>query len=246
MKSIPFSKVIRYLLIAITAFISFREIILRTNKVPDSIASINSVTMTSSAPVFEKDSLNITNLTDAGFNIVWISEEIEEGSAMISVDKEVLDGKVLDERVSLENRDPKYKVHSIKASQLKPETTYYYEAVVTKMASIETYKTLAAPPAYIPISGTIIGQVDEALFLFTLVDSAGNKISTTISTTLLDNHSWLTSIGDMRDLATGNYAELNGDYSMLVEVYTDMAVYTVDMKVEDLIDSSLELIISDN
>jgi hypothetical protein len=239
-------KVLVIVLIGALTFFLVQKVITssKDNSYPE--VQINSVTMDSLAPDFEQDSLHITNLTDAGFNIVWITEDIEEGSAMIGVNKATLDGKVLDERISLENRDPKYKVHSIKASQLLPETTYYYKAVDNNTTTIQTFKTLAAPPAYVPISGTIVGKIDEALFLFTLVDSDGNRISTTISTTLLDDNSWLTSIGDMRDLKTGNYAELSGDYSMLVEVYTDIAVYSVEMEVDGLIDSSLELRISDN
>jgi len=241
-------KVVIIIIISILTYSLITAVIKGKKPTVTTTAQINSVEMFSIDPVFGSASLKVTNLTDAGFNVVWISEGLKEGIVGYGVSKTEMTEHANDERITLDNRCVEYNIHSVKISKLKATTDYFITSYLSgeQPAFVHTPRTLSSPPAYIPISGTFKTDLDisEALFIFTMVDEAGNPISTSISTTLLDNYSWLTSIGDMRNLDTWNYMDLSikdEKNKMRIEVYTIKGAYTIDLELKDVLNKELEM-----
>jgi len=241
-------KILIVVAIGILAYFVVRLTLFGSDNSIKTVARINSVEMESSAPKFLNEFVGITNLTDSGFNVVWVTKEKNVGVANVKDISSNISTTIKDERISLENRNDMYKIHSTKASFLKPEMTYdlFIDGLEDGRYSVLTPKILSSPPAYLPISGTFVTDLDisEALFIFTIVDNNSNPISTSISTTLLEDNTWLTSIGDMRDLESWSYMDFaNKDNKLQIEIFTVQGTYKINLPFDDVLETELELII---
>lgn len=162
-----------------------------------------------------KDTVKISNLTDTGFTVVWVSEGKEEGSVKYGTSATALSSTAYDERDSITNKG-KYYVHSISLTRLQPETKYYF-TVSSGSNNYEgfnttTFATLSTPPSYVSITGTVsnIPETKEGVLIAYIKDgdSAGTSgDSLPISTILDEDGKWILSIADSRSSDGSEYYE---------------------------------------
>lgn len=157
-----------------------------------------------------EDSVQITNITDTGFSVVWLSKTASQGSIKYGTSITDLSETALDERDSTINIG-KYTTHSVKLSRLQPNTQYYFEifndsSVIRDNGqpfSITTFPTLSTPPEFKTVTGKVSNVADPADSIVIVkiadADNEGTKGTSTLSSTLTDSSgNWVVTIGDVR------------------------------------------------
>jgi hypothetical protein len=163
-----------------------------------------------------ESSVQITNLTDTGFTVVWVSSKKEEGSISYGTSTENLDNEAIDERDGLTNRSTYY-VHSISVAQLQASTKYYFTVksgneVYDTVFNTTTFATLSSPPPFQSVSGVVnnMPSTDEAVVIAYISDEDGSGTAgngTKISTLVDENNRWVLSVVDSRNSAGTEYYE---------------------------------------
>lgn len=173
-----------------------------------------------------EETVNITNLTDTGFTVVWVSEEKEEGSVSYGTSAAELSSTASDERDSVTNKG-EYYVHSVSLTRLQPETKYYF-TVSSGDSSYDgfnatTFATLSTPPSYVSITGTVANMPNtgEGVLIVYMKDgdstgTAGDSMP--ISTVLDEDGKWILSIADSRSSDGSEYYEYTSSDTMYFSV----------------------------
>ncbi|MCK9368747.1 fibronectin type III domain-containing protein [Candidatus Dojkabacteria bacterium] len=151
-----------------------------------------------------KSSIQVTNLTDAGFSINWLSSTKVESYMKYGTVATTMSDTVYDTRDSLTSKSTYY-VHSFDVTRLQPETKYYYEVysgtTLLSSGNLTTFKTLSNPPEYKSISGKISGYSDSSDAVVTV-----SFANSTVSSSLTDsNGNWVVTIGDIRNASGTSY-----------------------------------------
>lgn len=173
-----------------------------------------------------EDTVEITNLTDTGFTIVWVSEEKEEGSISYGTSASELSSTANDERDGVTNKGSYY-VHSVSLTRLQPETKYYFTVSSGDSAydgfTATTFATLSTPPSYVSITGTVSNMPDtgEGVLIAYIKDgdstgTTGDSIPT--STVLDEDGKWILSIADSRSSDGSEYYEYTSSDTMYFSV----------------------------
>lgn len=207
-----------------------------------------------------EDSILITNLTDTGATILWVSDEKETGSVEYGTSVEELNEKAVDERDGLTNKGSYY-VHSVNLSRLEPEKKIYFKVISGeeefdndgKYFSFTTFATLNSPPPFESITGTVDGidGENEVAVVGYIKDndetgSQGNSVK--MSTVTDEDGKWILSIADSRTEDGVEYFEYTDEDTFVFDI---LATNNVDTKNESLKgiserDIELEVTASDN
>jgi hypothetical protein len=151
-----------------------------------------------------KDTVRITNLTDTGFTVVWVSKEKEKGGVRYGTSASDLSSSANDERDGVTNKGSYY-VHSVSLVRLQPETKYYFEVYsgdsIYEGFNVTTFATLSTPPSYVSITGTVSNMpyTGEGILIAYIKDGDSTGTSSDsmpISTTLDEDGKWILSIAD--------------------------------------------------
>ncbi len=173
-----------------------------------------------------EDTVRITNLTDTGFTVVWVSEKQEEGSINYGTSASDLSSSANDERDGVTNKGSYY-AHSVSLTRLQPETKYYFEVSSGDSTydgfNVTTFATLSTPPSYVSITGTVDNMpgTGEGILIAYIKDgdSTGTSgDSMPISTTLDEDGKWILSIADGRSSDGSEYYEYTSSDSMYFTV----------------------------
>ncbi len=162
-----------------------------------------------------EDTVKITNLTDTGFTVVWVSAEKEEGSIKYGTSASELTSTASDERDSVTNKG-KYYVHSVSLTRLQPETKYYFTVSSGDSTydgfNATTFDTLSTPPSYVSITGVVdnMPETGEGVLIAYIKD--GDSTGTTgnsmpISTVIDEDGKWILSVADSRSSDGSEYYE---------------------------------------
>lgn len=186
---------------------------------------------TVSAPTAE-ESVRIVNLTDTGFSVIWISEEMEEGYVKYGTASSDLGSEAGDERDSLSSKG-EYYVHMVSTSRLLPETEYFFEIVSGDDTyddngspySVTTSPTLSSPPPFDSASGDVDGLPDhgEAVVVAYVEDgddSGTEGRSSEMATIVDENGRWILSIADIRNSDRTSYFEYTSGDILKLDVVT--------------------------
>ncbi|MGI5897764.1 MAG: fibronectin type III domain-containing protein [Candidatus Dojkabacteria bacterium] len=138
---------------------TFKRIYRIVHQLPWENLSTKAVSPVTTTVTGEK-SVKVTNLTDTGFTVIWVSKEKEKGSVNYGTSKSNLNSTAKDTRDGLVSQG-EYYVHYVDVSKLQPETTYYYEIKSGQNTydnngakySIDSFATLSSPPAFKSIKG---------------------------------------------------------------------------------------------
>ena len=202
-----------------------------------------------------EDSVVVTNLTDTGATILWVSEEKENGSVMYGTTTTDLGDESVDERDGLTNQG-KYYVHSVNLSRLEPETKMYFKVMSGddeydnggEYFNFTTFATLSSPPPYDTISGEVDGVVDEnevaVVGYIRDEDETGSQGNSMMMSTLTDESGkWILSIADSRTEDGSEYYEYTDGDTFYLDVLTISDVDTKSESMEGISDKDVELVV---
>ena len=197
-------------------------------------------------PVDQSSVLN-TNLTDTAFSVIWLTKASEQGYIKYGKSTDDITSIAYDDRDDLTTKG-NYQAHSVKVSQLLPDTTYYYQIYSGQRIiqnngqpfTIKTFKTLSSPPQFKTVSGKITGVTNskDAIVYASIKDgdntgSAG--VSTVTSSVPDENGNWIVTIGDMRTSDGSDYFNYSASDKITFKalVYADIASATQAMSAVD-------------
>jgi hypothetical protein len=209
----------------------------------------------SSSGVIGENSIVVTNLTDTGFTVVWVSESAEEGSIEYGTTASDLGDSAYDERDGISNKG-EYLVHSVNVTLLETETDYYFKVISGtdeydnngNYYSVTTFATLDSPPAYESITGNVENADGEVVVIayFEDKDGLGSTGSSMKMSTLTDeNGKWIMSIADSRNEDGSEYYEYTDDDSMTFDVLSIYDFDSVDIDVVEF-ENDIDLTLDEN
>jgi len=204
-----------------------------------------------------EDSIQITNLTDTGFTIIWLSGEKEKGYISYGTSVNDLSLEVSDERDSITTRG-EYYVHVVSLSRLQPETEYFFEihsggTVYDNNGNkyeVTTFSTLTSPPPFDSVTGEIEGipEHNEAVLIAQIVDedSAGSQgESSRIATVVDENGRWILSIADSRTQEGVSYFEYTSGDILEIDVITTFSTEIHEESMEGVENRDIKITIQD-
>lgn len=195
-------------------------------------------------------SVKITNLTDTGFNIIWLSSKQEEGYVKYGTTPSALDSTVYDERDSA-TEVGNYHTHSVKLTRLLPETKYYF-VIYSGTSTIQksgnpfettTFKTLNAPPDFKSVSGKISGSSDssDVIVIVNIKSKNDGVLSTPSSTVVDDNGSWVATLGDLRTQNGSEYFGYTNEDSIIMSTIVYATSSPLSMLISNIEDTDITL-----
>jgi len=199
---------------------------------------------------YGEDTVRVTNLTDTGFTVVWVSQEKEQGRLNYGTSASELSSSANDDRDGVTNRGDYY-VHSVSLTRLQPETKYYFEVVSGENTydgfDATTFATLSTPPSYVSITGSVDNMPDtnEGVLIGYIRDIDGTGTSgdsLPICTLLDDNGGWILSIADSRSSDGSKYYEYTSSDSMYFEVVSTIpSIYTTSVSMNGITSKDLDI-----
>ncbi len=202
-----------------------------------------------------ESSIEIVNLTDTGFSVIWVSEEREEGYVSYGTSVGSLSLDASDERDGITSRNPYY-VHIVSLSRLQPETEYFFEInsgneVYDNGGSkyrVTTFPTLSSPPPFDSIRGDVEGipEHKEAVVVAHLQDednTGSQGKSSKIASSVDENGRWILSIADSRTEDGLSYFEYTSGDSLYIEVLTTFSTTVLQEEVEGIGERDIEIIL---
>jgi hypothetical protein len=200
-----------------------------------------------------EDSVQITNITDTRFSVIWVSDLAVEGYLKYGTEADSLDQEAHDTRDGLLEKG-KFFAHQVDVLKLSPSTTYYFEihsgSETIQDSSdpfeIETFATLASPPPYKSASGKVtnVNQPNDTVVLLTMTDkdSTGSAgISTLISTIPSSNGTWIASIGDARTESGADYYNVTSGDDIRAELIAYVKANPVVKQTSDLDNTTITI-----
>ena len=182
--------------------------------------------------------VQVTNLTDTGFTVIWASQNSEQGYINYGTSSSDLSSQGNDERDGVTNRGTYY-IHSVSLTRLQPETKYYFEVVSGtnkfdnsgKKYSVSTFATLSTPPSYVSITGTVsnMPESEEGIIFGYIKDMDGTGTTGQagiISAILDENGKWILSIADSRSSDGSVYFEYTSADSMYFDILSTIPSFT--------------------
>ncbi len=160
-----------------------------------------------------EDSVLVTNLRDTGFDVIWLSQDEEEGYIQYGESSTSLDSEAKDIRDSLTVKGS-YHVHYVEVDDLDPETQYYFGIHSGNDEydgyDITTFATLSSAPPIGSISGDIANVPSESgavvIGRITDGDDTGTSGSSVYASTVSDSRGgWILAIADIRNSDGSSY-----------------------------------------
>ena len=202
-----------------------------------------------------EDSVLVTNLTDTGATILWVSEVKESGSVEYGTSTDELGDTSVDERDGLTNQGSYY-VHSVSLSRLEPETKVYFKVTSGddeydnggEYFSFTTFATLSSPPPYDTISGAVDGIEDENEVVVVGYiqdgDETGSEGNSVKMSTLTDEAGkWILSIADSRTEDGAEYYEYTDGDTFYFDILTISDVDTQTESLDGISDRDVDLVV---
>lgn len=182
--------------------------------------------------------VQVTNLTDTGFTVIWVSQVSEQGYVNYGTTPSELSNQANDERDGVTNRGAYY-VHSVSITRLQPEMKYYFEVISGNNKydnsgnkyTATTFATLSTPPSYVSITGTVsnMPESNEGIVVAYIKDMDGTGTSGqagSISTLMDENGKWILSIADSRSSDGSVYFEYTSADSMYFDILSTIPSFT--------------------
>lgn len=198
-----------------------------------------------------EESIVVTNLTDTGFTVLWVSGIKEEGSVEYGEISSNLNEEASDERDGLTNKG-EYYVHSVNITMLSTETDYYFKVISGEdeytnsdnYYLITTFSTLNSPPPFQSVTGTVEGVSDEVAVIGYFEDkddigSSGNSMR--MSTMTDEDGRWIMSIADTRTEDGSEYYESSDGDNLVFKILSLVDTDSQDENVDGVEERDVEL-----
>jgi len=202
-------------------------------------------------------SIRLTNLTDSGFTVLWVSEKKESGSVRFGTSPTELDQTAYDVRDNITEKG-KYYVHNVALSRLRKETKYYYEIISgddvydnnEKKFTVTTLPITETAPPYISTSGKVLNLPEhgEAYLIASIRDddlTGSSESSNEVSTKIDNNGNWTLTVADMRTKDGLEYFEYTDGDTLMLEVYTTSKSSIQEESMEGIDKKTIEIKLQD-
>ncbi len=165
------------------------------------------------APEYAPQKVKITNVSENGFVVSWITQDPTIGFVKWGETASSLSTTTTDDRDQLAGSSNEYRTHYISIQDLKPGATYYFKLGSQKNQlydnngqpfSITTPLTLGTPPPADTAYGTVNTAADtpaEGAIVYLSLDNA-----TPVSALVKQNGNWAANLSTARTLDLSAYA----------------------------------------
>lgn len=191
--------------------------------------------------------IQLTNVTENSFSVVWTSAEKETGSIVYGTSTDDIGSEAWDTRDSVVAHG-EYYTHSISVGNLTPETTYYYEIHSGDLVydnsgdpyEITVPATEDSPPSFFSLFGEVTGTgAQDAILVARISGKSGT--SSYISSPVQDNGTWTLSLGGIRTQDHESYYAYSSDDTLAVTVRTRGNSVTEEYILGDVTDDIIEI-----
>ena len=193
-----------------------------------------------------EDSVIVSNLRDTGFDVVWVSDDEEEGYILYGTSEEDISIEARDSRDSLTNKD-EYRIHYVEVDDLDPETKYYFNIhsgnETYDSLTVTTFSTLSSAPSIASISGDVeeVPSEDSVVIVGKIYDgddegTSGNSVY--ISVMADSSGGWILPIADARSEDGSSYFS-----------YTDgdiIKLFAVCLGESEILEKSMENVVEED
>ena len=209
------------------------------------------------ASITGENSIKVTNLTDTGFTVVWLSKQKEKGYVNYGTSKSNLNNTANDSRDGLITQG-EYYVHNVDISKLQPETAYYYEIKSGTNTydndgikyTINTFATQSSPPAFESIKGKYsnLPSHGEAVLMASIQDADDTGTSGRsfpISTVIGDGGLFTLTISNSWSADGSSYFEYTSSDKISLDIITTLDIDTQTTTIKDVLDNDIDVDIND-
>jgi hypothetical protein len=187
--------------------------------------------------------VKVTNLTDTGFNVIWLSSSPVVGTVKYGTDQSNLTDTGYDERDSAVSQG-NFTTHSVRINRLTAQTKYYFAVyegtTLLKSDSLTTYATLSTPPDFKSVTGNVENLSGGEALLTMQITRTG--ASSTLGSTLVDNNGgWVATLGDFRTADGSAYYDVKDTDSVKIAPLSLTNIKSVSTTVKKAVESSVAL-----
>ena len=197
--------------------------------------------------------IDIVNVTDTNFSVIWTSRNKEEGFIRYGRSTSELTEEAKDERDGFSSKG-EYLAHMISTSRLVPDTQYFFEIISGgkeynnngEMYSVKTFPTLSSPPPFDSVAGEVEGLStgNEAILSVFIQDKdeLGSSGKSTRVATLVDELGrWILPISDSRAENGLSYFEYTSKDILNMDVVTSSFSGTHSESMEDITNREISI-----
>jgi hypothetical protein len=165
------------------------------------------------APEYTPQKVKITNITDSGFVVSWVTQEPTSGYLKYADNPVNLSTTAVDDRDQLSGTSGEYRTHYVSLQNLKPQTAYYFKLGSQKDQlydnngqpfSISLPAKIDLRPEADSVFGTVVTAVDtpaEGAIIYLSLDGA-----TPLSALVKQNGNWAANLSQSRTVDLTTYA----------------------------------------
>jgi hypothetical protein len=192
------------------------------------------------APQTTPKSVKTTNVTDSGFTVSFMTDEVSSGFVKYGTDPNTLNKQASDDRDQLTGSVGQYTTHHITLRNLQPNTQYYYTLGTVSVPKFDnngspfTTKTgpkLGNTPAAKTAYGTVAGEGVDGVIIYLQPVGAGP-----LSALVKNSGSWAVPLSTARTENGAQYATIDAttDVSITVQGKQVSNVMKMSAKVSEL------------
>ena len=185
-----------------------------------------------------EESVEIINISDTGFTVIWLSRQKEQGYIKFGTSRESITNEASDERDGITTRRDYY-VHYVPVTRLQPDMDYYFEIYSGdnvfdnngQKYSVRTFPRLTTPPPFESVAGNLEGMPSHGEAVVTAhiqdMDGLGSLGESKSIGSLVDQRGkWILSISDSRTEDGLSYFEFTSEDLVKFDIYTTTPVET--------------------
>ena len=179
--------------------------------------------------------IRISNLTDSGFTVSFITDEATVGHIKYGTDAKKINSQSSDDRDQLSGTVDKYNVHHITVRGLEPNSTYYYTLGTGsgnfdnngQPFTIKTAQRAGVPSAAKTIYGSVVspsGSPAEGVVVYVKAEGVGE-----MSSLVKSSGSWAIPLSNARMADGSTYAQITDDSILTIFVQGATASLTSEI-----------------
>ena len=176
--------------------------------------------------------IRVSNLTDSGFTVSFLTDEATVGHVKYGTDVKKIDSQASDDRDQLSGAIDKYNIHHVTIRGLDPNSTYYYNLGTGSGSfdnegqpfTIKTAQRSGVPSAAKTIYGSVVspsGSPAEGSIVYVKVEGVGE-----MSSLVKNSGSWAVPLSNARVADGSTYAQIADQDTLTLFIQGETAALT--------------------
>jgi hypothetical protein len=181
--------------------------------------------------------IRVTNLTDSGFSVSFLTDESTVGHVKYGDDLKKINSQASDDRDQLSGTIDEYKLHHVTVRGLEPNSTYYYTLGTGSGGfdnngqpfSIKTAQRTGVPSAAKTVYGSVVspsGNPAEGAIVYIKTEGVGE-----MSSLVKNSGSWAIPLSNARLTDGSTYAQISDSDALTIFVQGTSASLTSQIAV---------------